>query len=255
MNKELDLIDIWTEFDWYEQRTRFDWHKNWIWYLFNCTHSLRSFVWCDMNNCIQRTEFVVHINQFSHLTSDLHSWMLFLDTETRLDWIQITSTWKHTWIEFEFTGGMFLCQIDIWTKIDWHMNKELTWYIKFDLFYIWHRNTARLNSNHEYMKTYMNWIWIHRRYVSVSRNNIHECKSEVKCENWLIWTTNSVLWMQLFISHHTNERSEWVNHMSIKFSSYVNQIQFFICQSSPVVNQIQFFVHMSIKIDFCFIPS
>ena len=40
--------------------------------------------------------------------------------------------------------------------------------------------------------------------------------------------------------------------MSIKFSSYVNQIQFFICQSSPVVNQIQFFVHMSIKIDFCF---
>ena len=114
MNKELNLIDIWT--------------KNWIWYLFNCTHSLRSFVWCDMNNCIQRTEFVVHINQFSHLTSDLYSWMLFLDTETRLDWIQITSTWKRTWIQFQFTGGAFLCQIDIWTK-NWLDISNLIYFI------------------------------------------------------------------------------------------------------------------------------
>ena len=117
---------------------------------------------------------------------------------------------------------------------------------------IWHRNIHPVNSNSIHVRFHVLVIWIQSSRVSVSRNNIHEYKSEVKCENWLIWTTNSVLWMQLFISHHTNERSEWVNHMSIKFSSYVNQIQFFICQSSPVVNQIQFFVHMSIKIDFCF---
>jgi hypothetical protein len=117
---------------------------------------------------------------------------------------------------------------------------------------IWHRNAPPVNWNWIHVRFHVLVIWIQSSRVSVSRNNIHECKSEVKCENWLIWTTNSVLWMQLFISHHTNERSEWVNHMSIKFNSYVNQIQFFICQSSPVVNQIQFFVHMSIKIDFCF---
>ena len=127
MKQKSNLIDIWTEFDWHmnKELILID-----IWF----THSLRSFVWCDMNNCIQRTEFVVHINQFSHLTSDLYSWMLFLDTETRLDWIQITSTWKRTWIQFQFTGGAFLCQIDIWINFDWHMNKELTWYIKFNLF-------------------------------------------------------------------------------------------------------------------------
>ena len=104
---------------------------------------------------------------------------------------------------------------------------------------IWHRNIPPVNSNSIHVRFHVLVIWIQSSRVSVSRNNIHECKSEVKCENWLIWTTNSVLWMQLFISHHTNERSEWVNHMSIKFSSYVNQIQF-ICQS---------------KLIFVFIPS
>ena len=101
---------------------------------------------------------------------------------------------------------------------------------------IWHRNAPPVNWNWIHVRFHVLVIWIQSSRVSVSRNNIHEYKSEVKCENWLIWTTNSVLWMQLFISHHTNERSEWVNHMSIKFSSYVNQVQFF--------------VHMSIKFDF-----
>ena len=121
---------------------------------------------------------------------------------------------------------------------------------------IWHRNAPPVNWNWIHVRFHVLVIWIQSSCVSVSRNNIHEYKSEVKCENWLIWTTNSVLWMQLFISHHTNERSEWVQlnkyqiqffvHMSIKFSSYVNQIQF-ICQSSPVlysyVNQIWFLFH------------
>ena len=114
----------------------------------------------------------------------------------------------------------------------------------------WHRNAPPVNSNCIHVRFHVLVIWIQSSRVSVSRNNIHEYKSEVKCENWLIWTTNSVLWMQLFISHHTNERSEWVQlnkyqiqffvHMSIKSSSL------FICQSILVlcsyVNQIWFFV-------------
>ena len=93
-----------------------------------CTHSLRSFVWCDVNDCIQRTEFVIHINQFSHLTSDLYSRMPFLDTETRLDWIQITSTWKHTWIQFQFTGGAFLCQETTFMSTNQKSNVKIDWY-------------------------------------------------------------------------------------------------------------------------------
>ena len=109
---------------------------------------------------------------------------------------------------------------------------------------IWHRNAPPVNWNWIHVRFHVLMIWIQSSRVSVSRNNIHEYKSEVKCENWLIWTTNSVLWMQLFISHHTNERSEWVQlnkyqiqffvHMSIKSSSL------FICQSNLI---------------FCFIPS
>jgi len=119
---------------------------------------------------------------------------------------------------------------------------------------IWHRNAPPVNWNWIHVRFHVLVIWIQSSRVSVSRNGIHVYKSEVKCENWLIWTTNSVLWMQLFISHHTNERSEWVNHISIKFSSYIsikfsssyiNQIQFFICQSNSVL-------HMSIKFDFLF---
>ena len=112
---------------------------------------------------------------------------------------------------------------------------------------IWHRNAPPVNWNWIHVRFHVLVIWIQSSRVSVSRNNIHECKSEVKCENWLIWTTNSVLWMQLFISHHTNERSEWVNHMSIKINSLFISIKF-----SSYVNQIQFFVHMSIKFDFLF---
>ena len=96
---------------------------------------------------------------------------------------------------------------------------------------IWHRNAPPVNWNWIHVRFHVLVIWIQSSRVSVSRNNIHEYKSEVKCENWLIWTTNSVLWMQLFISHHTNERSEWV-----QLNKY----------------QIQFFVHMSIKFDFLF---
>ena len=108
---------------------------------------------------------------------------------------------------------------------------------------IWHRNAPPVNWNWIHVRFHVLVIWIQSSRVSVSRNNIHEYKSEVKCENWLIWTTNSVLWMQLFISHHTNERSEWVNHMSIKISSL------FICQSNSVlysyVNQIQLSIKFS----------
>ena len=96
---------------------------------------------------------------------------------------------------------------------------------------IWHRNAPPVNWNWIHVRFHVLVIWIQSSRVSVSGNNIHEYKSEVKCENWLIWTTNSVLWMQLFISHHTNERSEWV-----QLNKY----------------QIQFFVHMSIKFDFLF---
>ena len=107
-----------------ETKIKFDWHKHkelnlidmWL-----CTHSLRSFVWCDVNDCIQRTEFVIHINQFSHLTSDLYSRMLFLDTETHLLWIQTAFMCVFMYSWFEFNLAVFLCQI----------KTNQIWYIKF----------------------------------------------------------------------------------------------------------------------------
>ena len=53
---------------------------------------------------------------------------LFLfDTETRLDWIQITSTWKRTWMQFEFTGGMFLCQETTFMNTNQKSNVKIDW--------------------------------------------------------------------------------------------------------------------------------
>ena len=155
-----------------------------------------------------------------------------------------------TWLTYEE-----LNLIDIWTKLDWHMIHSFAslicvmWYeqlhsanriccsyqsiFTFDFWFAfmnvvsWHRNIPPVNSNSIHVCFHVLVIWIQSSRVSVTRNNIHEYKSEVKCENWLIWTTNSVLWMQLFISHHTNERSEWV-----QLNKY--QIQF-LCQSNLVL--------------------